>query len=354
VLNIVGDMARTAELSPRKQAILRALVQAYIRTGEPIASEGLASASGLAVSSATIRNELAALEEMGYLAQPHTSAGRVPTDLAYRQYVNLLPVRTRLRDPERRAIVHFFDEALEDVDEILRGTTQLLSRLTRYASLALAPSARESAIVRSELIGLGSATLLLIVFDTGRVEKRMIDLPAGTTEDDIEEFSREMTSAFRGSPLTEAKKEAAHRARTAPQPIRAVFSRVAHALGSIDEASESEHVLVGGAANIAAEEAFRQRETLRQIFEELERESEFLRLLREAADSPRVTVTIGQEDPVTGLWEASVIAAPYGVGGGPVGTIGVVGPTRMDYGAAISAVRAVAERLSAAVEALGH
>src|SRR5947208_11561926 len=162
-------MARQTELSERKAAILRALVRHYIRTGEPVGSEALTAAAGLRVSSATIRNELAALEELGYLTQPHTSAGRAPTDLAYRYYVDLLPARPRLRDAERRAIVGFFDEALADVDQILRGTTILLSRLTRYASLALAPSQKGAVIARAELISLGTATMLLVGFDTGRV-----------------------------------------------------------------------------------------------------------------------------------------------------------------------------------------
>src|SRR5205823_9101782 len=168
----------SGELTERKAAILRALVQLYIRSGEPVGSEAVSAAASIGVSSATIRNELAALEELGYLSQPHTSAGRVPTDLAYRVFVDALPSRTRLRDVERLAIVHFFDEALADVDEILRGTTQLLSRLTRYASLALAPSQRETAIARAELVRLGTATLLLVVFDTGQVDKRLIEVPA--------------------------------------------------------------------------------------------------------------------------------------------------------------------------------
>src|SRR6266536_183822 len=144
-------MREPYDLTDRKADILRALVHHYIRTGEPVGSESLAGAAGLRVSSASIRN-----------------------DLAYRRYVDLLPARTKLREPERRAIVGFFDEALADVDAILRGTTQLLSRLTRYASLALAPSQRETAIIRSELIRLGTALLLLVVFDTGHVEKRVL------------------------------------------------------------------------------------------------------------------------------------------------------------------------------------
>ena len=125
-----------------------------MRSGEPIGSEAISQVVQLGVSSATIRNELAALEEMGYLTQPHTSAGRIPTDAGYRYFVDTLPGTTRLRDPERREIVHFFGEALADVDEILRGTTHLLSRLTRYASLALAPSREASSLARMELVNL--------------------------------------------------------------------------------------------------------------------------------------------------------------------------------------------------------
>src|SRR5436190_19403498 len=172
-------MQTAPKLSERKARILSALVGHYIRTGEPVGSEVLAAAAGLQVSSATVRNELAALEEMGFLAQPHPSAGRVPTDLGYRHYVDSLPTRLRLGESDRRAIVGFFDEALADVDEILRGTTQLLSRLTHHASVALARNVREGSVARLELIGLGAGALLLVVFDTGQVEKRYLELPEG-------------------------------------------------------------------------------------------------------------------------------------------------------------------------------
>ncbi len=349
-------MSRETQLSERKAAILHALVQHYIRTGEPVGSEALAQASGLRVSSATIRNELASLEELGFLTQPHTSAGRAPTDLAYRYYVDLLPTRSRLRDTERRAIVGFFDEALEDIDEILRGTTHLLSRLTRYASLALAPSPSEAAIARAELIRVGTGTLLLVVFDSGRVEKRLIELPERTADEDVVRASEVLMGAFLGKTLPEARALASGRAVAGPvksaDPDRVLFEHVADALKAIEEAAESEHLVLGGVANIAADESFHRRETFRQIYEALERESAMLHLLREAAATPSIAVMIGRENPVPEMWEASVVAAPYAAGGGSFGSIGVVGPTRMDYAAAISAVRAVAERLSAAVEAL--
>ncbi len=346
-------MTEPFELSDRKADILRALVRHYIRTGEPVGSDSLAGAAGLRVSSATIRNELAALEELGYLTQPHSSAGRVPTDLAYRRYVDLLPARPKLREAERRAIVNFFDEALADVDAILRGTTQLLSRLTRYASLALAPSQRETAIIRSELIRLGTAVLLLVVFDTGHVEKRVIEPATEVADEDVDRISRTLTEALRGKTLLDADGVVSEWQRTAEPRDRIIIGRVAEALSSIGQTEEVEHIFLGGVANMAANAAFARTETLGQIYEALERESAVLRLLREAAATPPVSVTIGRENPVPEMWEASLVAAPFAAGGA-LGTIGVVGPMRMDYLSAISAVRAVAERLSAAVEALSH
>lgn len=344
-------MNRTSELTARKATILRALVTHYIRTGEPVGSEAIATHSGLGVSSATIRNELAALEELGFLVQPHTSAGRIPTDVAYRYYVDLLPSRPRLRDAERRAIVLFFDEALADIDEILRGTTVLLSRLTRYASLALAPSSRESAIVRCELIGLGSATLLLVVFDTGRVDKRVVEVPPELDAEALEGLSRRLNEMIHGRTAEGAQEILQQRVDGAAGAERTLLERVRDSLGLIHVGSENEHVVLGGVANLAAEDAFHRTNTMRQILETLERESVVLSLLRGSSGAP-VSVTIGHENPVEAMWETSMVAAQYAVSGSALGTIGVFGPTRMDYAAAIATVRVVADRLSAAVEAL--
>jgi heat-inducible transcriptional repressor len=349
-----GEAASTHRLSERKGRILRALVHLYVRSGEPVGSEAISQVVKLGVSSATIRNELAALEEMGYLTQPHTSAGRIPTDAGYRYFVDTLPETIRLRDPERREIVHFFGEALADVDEILRGTTHLLSRLTRYASLALGPSRQESSIARMELVNLGSAALLLVVFDTGRVDKRVIELPPETTDEHLERISRGLWERYRGWNVAEARAAAAEQARGVSDPDRAILTRVAEELASIQESADSaDHVFLGGVANIAVEESFQRHETLREIFEALERETEVLELLRDASHRP-IAVTIGNESPMTGMWDASFVAAPFGTSERSLGTIGVVGPTRMDYVAAITAVRAVAARLSEAVEALSR
>jgi heat-inducible transcriptional repressor len=147
------------ELGSRKTEVLRAVVEEFVRTGEPVGSETIAEHAGLGVSSATIRNELAALEELGYLSHPHTSAGRIPTDAGYRKYVDALPSGGRMRDAQRRAIAGFFAETMLDLEDVLKGTTQLLSRVTQYAGLAVPPSGSNEIVVRTELIELGSGLL---------------------------------------------------------------------------------------------------------------------------------------------------------------------------------------------------
>src|SRR2546422_5184699 len=174
-------MADRGELGQRKAAVLHTIVEEYVRTGEPVGSETIAEHAGLGVSSATIRNEMAALEELGYLSHPHTSAGRIPTDLGYRHYVDSLPAGGRLREAQRRAIVGFFAEAIMDLEEVLKGSVQLLSRLTQYAGLAVPPGASEEPIVQLELVDMGPTLLIPAIGQHGRVDKRVIDRPEGVT-----------------------------------------------------------------------------------------------------------------------------------------------------------------------------
>src|SRR5215216_6967295 len=193
------------ELGSRKTEVLRAVVEEFVRTGEPVGSETIAEHAGLGVSSATIRNEMAALEELGYLSHPHTSAGRIPTDLVYRRYVDTLPPGGRLRDPQRRAITGFFTEAMVDLEEVLRGTTQLLSRLTQYAGLAVPPGIADEPIVRVELIDMGSAVMVLVVGQHGRIEKTIVERPSALDGQAIESLERRLADAVRSRTLPDAQ-----------------------------------------------------------------------------------------------------------------------------------------------------
>jgi heat-inducible transcriptional repressor len=340
-----------ADMGDRKAVVLRVLVEEYVRTGEPVGSETIAERTALGVSSATIRNEMAALEELGYLSHPHTSAGRIPTDLGYRYYVDSLPTGGKLRDTQRRAISEFYAEAMLDMEEILKGTTQLLSRLTQYAGLAVAPSAADERVLRVELVELGSALLVLVVGELGRVDKQVVDRPEGMKAPEVASIGRRLTEVFSGMELRDATPRAQQMAREAHGGQRDLLSAAAVTLAQMQQATRSDHVLVGGVANLAGEAAQWRRETVRRLFEALERESEMLRLLR---DSPaELSVTIGAEDPATEQWEAAIVAAPYRSGENSLGTIGVVGPTRMDYLGVMTAVQAVAKRVSELATALG-
>ncbi len=326
--------------------MLRAVVEQYVRTGEPVGSETIAEGSRLGVSSATIRNEMAALEELGYLSHPHTSAGRIPTDAGYRHYVDSLPPGGKLREAQRRLIAGYFAEAIVDLEEVMKGSVQLLSRLTQYAGLAVPPSAVDEPLVRLELIDMGPTLMILAVGQHGRVDKRVIDRPEGidaTILADAENF----LEPLRGLTYLDAQARLLQLAAESRTEQHDLLLHVAELLRLSTQGDGSSHVVVGGASNLAGEAQHMRRETLRRLFETLERETEMLAVLQEISASPaELNVTIGAEHPSTGEWEASIITAPFKTGEHTLGTIGVVGPTRMDYLSAMASVRAVAKRLS--------
>ena len=343
-----------SELGPRKTAVLRAIVEEYVRSGEPVGSETIAERSNLGVSSATIRNEMAALEELGYLTHPHTSAGRIPTDTGYRHYVDSLPAHGKLREQQRRAIAGFFAEAILDLEEVLKGSVQLLGRLTQYAGLAVPPSASEEPIVRIELVDMGPSVMVLVIGQHGRVDKRIIDRPSETDAATIAD-AEERTLELRGSSYADAQARLLQLAVEGPAEQHDLMLHVAQTLRESAEPQHGAHVVVGGVSNLADEAQMWRRETVRRLFEALERENEMLRVLNDIRSvSDELAVTIGTEHPSTGRWDASLVTAPFRAGDATIGTIGVVGPTRMDYLSAMASVRAVAQRLSELATEIGQ
>ena len=341
------------ELGKRKLAVLRAVIEEYVRSGEPVGSETIAERSRLGVSSATIRNEMAALEELGYLTHPHTSAGRIPTDAGYRRYVDALPQGGRLREQQRRSIAGFFAETMVDLEEVLQGTTQLLSRLTQYAGLAVPPSGSEEAILRIELLEIGSALMILVIGQHGGVEKLLVERPDPLRGEDLQRLERALADALRGKTLADAQAGVLRMAAESKEPERQVLLAVSDLFAGVVGGVRMQHIVVGGAANLADEAAHWRRETVRRLFEALERESEMLDLLRNVT-SDDLSVTIGGEHPATGEWGASIVSAPFQAGESALGTIGVVGPTAMDYLSVMASVRAVARRLSELATELGE
>ncbi len=324
-------------LDERKASILRAVVEEYIQTAQPVGSGHIADAPGVSVSSATVRNEMSALEIDGFLAQPHTSAGRIPTEKGYRYFVDDLaePSLDRSASQQVRA---FFDRAHGEIEQMLADTTQLLTGLTDHAAVVVGPP-HEAAEVRAiQLVDLAPRVALFVaVLGNGTVEKRTVDLDTDTDPAALEAAAHHLSAHGIGHPLTHLATVA-----TSTDPTTdAVIDRVRLVLG-VDAADEADHVFVNGASRMAA--SFDAVETVRSVLTILEQQLVVVSLLRDVVDRG-LNVAIGSETGMQPLADCALVVAPYTVGGEQVGTVGVLGPTRMNYPQALAAVAVVGQRL---------
>jgi heat-inducible transcriptional repressor len=332
-------------LEERRLAVLRAIVQDYVATHEPVGSKALVERHNLGVSPATIRNDMAALEDEGYIAQPHTSAGRVPTDLGYRLFVDRLSGVKPLSAPERRAIHQFLDDAV-DLDDVMSRTVRLLAQITRQVALVQYPSLTRSTIRHVELVSLSeSRVILVIIVDTGRVEQRLIECPAPVGDDTLGDLRARLIEALVGKHFADVPDAVESLEEAFPVDERPIVHAVVSAvLESVSERHD-ERVVLGGTAHLARYgEAF--PIAIQPVLEALEEQVVLLRLLGEVAPPQGVTVRIGHENPVERLESTSVITAQYARGDQPVASLGIVGPTHMDYPGTMSAVHAVARYVS--------
>lgn len=332
-------------LDERKLAVLRAIVEDYVRTEEPVGSKALVDRHNLGVSSATVRNDMAALEEEGYIQQPHTSAGRIPTDKGYRLFVDKLTSIKPMSPAERRAISTFLEGAV-DLDDVVNRTVRLLAQLTRQVAVVQYPTLTRSRVRHVELVTLSSTRLLLVLItSTGRVEQRVVDVKTTLRDDLLRDIRSRLNAKVVGKKLSEVSSVVSDLPDTFDIDDRPyVATIVATFLETVVERPD-ERIAVGGTANLIPlghEFHF----SIRPVLEALEEQVVLLRLLGEANGPSRVTVRIGSENPYAELSSASVVASGYGPGDETVANLGVVGPTRMDYPGTMGAVRAVARYVS--------
>jgi heat-inducible transcriptional repressor len=324
----------------RRLAVLRAIVEDYVATQEPVGSRALVERHSLGVSPATIRNDMAALEDEGLIAQPHTSAGRVPTDRGYRVFVDRLAGVKPLSPPERRAIQAFLEGAV-DLDDVVGRTVRLLAQVTRQVAVVQYPSLTRSTVRHVEVLGLTPNRIMLVVItNTGRVEQRVVDCPTPVDEVLLADVRARLNTASAGKRLTDVAAAVAQLPDSfLPEQRPAVLAMVATLVETLVEESE-ERVLLGGTANLTRF-GHDFPDTVQPVLEALEEQVVLMRLLGEATSPETVTVRIGHENTFEGLAGASVVTVGYG-GGEEVARMGVVGPTRMDYPGTMGAVRAVA------------
>ena len=329
-------------LEDRRLAVLRAIVEDYVSTREPVGSKSLVERHALGVSSATIRNDMAVLEDEGYIAQPHTSAGRIPTDLGYRAFVDRLSGVKPMSGAERRAISNFLAGAV-DLDDVMARSVRLLAQITRQVALVQYPSLVQSTVLHLEMVRLSETRLLLVLIaDTGRVEQRSVDLPSPMTDEDVALVRSRLVTAVIGQKCAELGPRLESFVETMDVAIRPSVTVIVASLLDATIDTVEQRVVLGGTANLA-----RYRDSfatnLEPVLEALEEQVVLLRLLGEVSGD--VTIRIGHENPVEDLQGTSVIATGYGRGDAVVAGVGVVGPTHMDYPGTIAAVSAVAQYL---------
>lgn len=331
-------------LDERKSAILRAIVQEYITTAQPVGSTLIANAPGVRVSSATVRNEMAVLEQEGYVAQPHTSAGRIPTDKGYRFFVDHVATPGHLDAVAVRRVGEFFDTAHGRLEELLHQTTNLLAQLTSHAAVVVGPSVDRAVVRTIQLVGLSERHATVVaVLSNGNVESATVELPLDTPDPRVAAASAHLQASISGQILGIGL-----RARQSGDD--AVDVLCARALDALQPDVE-EPVFVGGTASMA--QAFDAVDTVRTVLYTLEQQFVLVSLVRDIIGRG-LSVAIGTEHGIEPLAACSVVVAPVVVDGEQLGTIGVLGPTRMNYPQALATVEVVSDRLGRRLETGGR
>ena len=319
----------------RQLAILRAIVEDYVATEEPVGSKNLAARHGLGVSPATIRNEMAVLEEAGLITQPHTSAGRIPTNKVYRMFVDKLASVKPLSGAERKAIETFLDGAT-DLDDVISRTVRLLAQVTKQVAVVQYPSLTRAKVRHIELVLLApTRVMMVLITDAGRVEQRMIELPFDISDGTLSDLHRKLNTLVANQALANVASKIEGLSAAVRGNERANVVTIMTTLIEMAVEHPEEKVVLAGTSNLArANQDLTQ--SMHPILEALEEQVVLLRLLSDSDSS--VKVLIGEEQNEKSLRSTSLVSVGYG----DLGAMGIIGPTRMDYTASMSAVNAVA------------
>lgn len=327
------------DAAQRRATVLKTVVEEYVRTAAPVASQTVTESRDLGVSSATVRNDMTQLEREGYLTQPHTSAGRIPTDLGYRYFVDHFTAAGGLPVGQRRAVADFFASTHRALEDLLHETSQLLAKLTSHAAVVVGPDADAVRVRTAQLVAIEPGTVLaVVVLGNGTVEREV--LRSDLEGEPLNRASAAFDAALRGGTLAPN----ATLTPTGDPDADALLAAAVHAV-TTRARHVSDHLYVGGVSRLAAEQdAFATTATTARLLEMLEEQVVVVSLVRDLLDHG-VNVSIGSENDVDELRDCSIVLAPYEVEGALAGTVGVLGPTRMDYAQALAAVAAVSQQL---------
>lgn len=334
-------------LDPRKEKILQVVTDDYIESAEPVGSRTIARKYNLGFSPATIRNEMADLEESGYLKQPHTSAGRIPSQLGYRYYVDALMQQRPLTQDELEVIKEELEIRAKKLDSLLQQTVKVLSQVTKYPSLILVPQLETAVFRHVQLIPLNSTNILvLVVTDTGFVENKLIEVPYPVSEEELDRISALLNKKLRGVSLHNLRSTLLSEIKNEMIKHDQFFHEAMQLLIKALETKRQERVYLDGTVNIMEQPEFKEVEKLKPLMVMLEEEEKLFNIFTDTALSSGIKIFIGEENKEEAAHECSVVTATYEVGGRVLGAIGVLGPTRMDYAHVVSVVEFVSSYLS--------
>lgn len=335
-------MESSRTLSDRKAAILRAVVEGYISTNQPVGSSNVVQDSSLSVSPATVRAEMVALEESGYLHQPHTSAGRIPTEKGYRYFVDTLMQPYQLAKAESTQVASFFDTVHGELERLLRETSAFVADLTDYTALVVGPDPhRDTTILAVNLVRLAEdSVLVVVVFSTSAIERRQVSCDSALTQEQMERAGAVISAAVAVRTPSSASAAPLMVGPTGDAEVDRLVAQVVDAVGRPEPGDVP--VFLGGTSTVAT--LFDAVGKVREVLEVLEQQYLVVTLVRDVLDRG-MTVAIGSETGVQPLAECALVVAPVEVDGQAVGSIGVLGPTRMNYPQTLAAVAMVSQHL---------
>ncbi|MBP2645378.1 MAG: hrcA [Firmicutes bacterium] len=323
-------------LDERKQKILQAIVDDYITTAEPIGSRSISRKYDMGLSPATIRNEMSDLEALGYLEQPHTSAGRVPSPRGYRFYVDCLMQPQKISDHDIALITNWYETKVRNIEQVFQETVKVVARMTRNVSLMVAPSPTNSRFKYAQFLPLDERrAILVVVTDNGVIDNKVIDIPTDTSLEDLQEIANGLNNRLAGLLFDQIKNSLLKEAKKDIMANPVLFESALAVLRQALAAEGGEKVYLGGTTQLLNQPEFREVEKIKGLLSMLEEEQLLCDILH-MQDSDGVVVTIGQENKYSGIKDCSMVQATYRIEGQVIGTMAVLGPTRMEYGKIIT------------------
>lgn len=323
-------------LNERKKKILQIIIEDYISSAEPVGSRTIARKYDLGLSPATIRNEMSDLELLGYLEQPHTSAGRIPSAQAYRFYVDALIERGTLTDNDMALIDGWYNERRRNIDDIFQSTAKILSRMTQNVSMVLTNQQTIANFCYLKFLPLDSQhAILCIVADDGSIDTNVVDIPLGMSSEEMDYLAGKMSKLLEDRNLSDISVEILQNVHTDVVEDKLIFSSLLQAVRKMTGRRQEQKVFLGGTKQLLNQPEFRDVERVRNLLGILEEEKVLKDLLQGGEDSG-LKVTIGSENKFTGIQDCSMVQTTYRLNGQIVGTMAVLGPTRMEYGKVIS------------------